>query len=370
MSSSSSSSLSSPITVPESNIAAVLHGIMDLRVETIPTPTLLQPNDVLVKMANVGICGSDVHYLVHGSIGPFVVKDPMIIGHESSGTVLQVGTNVKHLQTGDNVALEPGVPCNEAQCSSCHTGQYNLCPKMQFFATPPIHGSLARYITHPAAFCFKLPSNVSLEEGALCEPLAVGVHACRRGEVKAGDQVLVLGAGPIGLICAQVARASGATNVIITDINQARLEFAKQHGFVDNFINVKGFSPEQVSEQIKNLCNGQGVNVVIECCGFTSALATGIGAVRPGGNIVLVGMGSNEVTLPLLEASIREVDLRPVFRYRHCYGAAVELIATGKVNVKPLITHRFPGLDQDSVVKGFMMAKEGKDNAIKIMFSL
>jgi len=271
---------------------------------------------------------------------------------------------------GDNVALEPGIPCQLSSCSSCHTGQYNLCPKMSFFATPPVHGSLCRYIKHPAAFCFKLPANVSLEEGAMCEPLSVAVHACRRGNIHAGHRVLVLGAGPIGLVCAQTARASGATNVIITDINQARLNFAKEHNFVDTIINVKGLTPEQVSQEIKTILGGEGVDVVIECCGFTTALATGIASVRGGGNIILVGMGSNVVDLPLLEASIREVDLRPVFRYRHSYSTAVELIATGKVNVKPLITHRFPGLDQDSVIKGFTMAKEGKDNAIKIMFSL
>ena len=157
-------------------------------------------------MKNVGICGSDVHYWVKGEIGPFVVKEPMIIGHESSGTITKSGSKVTNVAVGDNVAIEGGIPCMAFQCKECREGKYNLCPKLTFFATPPDHGSLATYISHKAAFCYKLPPNVSLEEGALCEPLSVGVAACRKAEVQTGDAVLVTGAGPIGLVSMLVAK--------------------------------------------------------------------------------------------------------------------------------------------------------------------
>jgi len=203
------------------NLTAILYKTGDIRLEQtdIPEPG----NDqVMLKMDSVGICGSDVHYWTHGAIGDFVVKAPMVLGHEAAGIVEKCGKNVKHLQVGDRVAIEPGVPCR--LCDYCKQGRYNLCLEMKFCATPPYHGNLCRYYAQDADFCFKLPDNVSLEEGALMEPLSVGVHACRRAGVSLGKSVLICGAGPIGLVNLLTAKAMGADEVVITDISEHRLQ--------------------------------------------------------------------------------------------------------------------------------------------------
>eukprot|EP00879_Flechtneria_rotunda_P025252 GHRR01026825.1.p1 GENE.GHRR01026825.1~~GHRR01026825.1.p1 ORF type:complete len:242 (+),score=53.02 GHRR01026825.1:1523-2248(+) len=209
------------------NSAAVLHGINDLRVQDWPIDTTVPARHVTIAIKAVGICGSDIHYLEHGRIGDFVVTQPMVIGHESAGVVAEVGTGVVGLSVGDRVALEPGVPC--WHCKACREGRYNLDDKIQFFATPPVHGSLATYVTHPAELCYKLPASLSLEHGAMCEPLPVGVHACRRAQVQPGRTVAVLGAGPIGFVVMLCAKAFGADEIIVTNIQQHNLDFAKQH---------------------------------------------------------------------------------------------------------------------------------------------
>lgn len=170
-------------------------------------------------MAAVGICGSDVHYWTHGRIGHFVLGSPMIIGHEAAGIVVGCGKNVNHLMPGDRVAVEPGVPCR--QCADCKRGKYNLCKDIIFCATPPCNGNLTRFYTHAADFCHKLPDNVSLEEGALLEPISVAVQACKRAGVTLGSKVLITGAGPIGLVSMMVAKAMGASEVIISGTRNA-----------------------------------------------------------------------------------------------------------------------------------------------------
>jgi L-iditol 2-dehydrogenase len=349
----------------DGNVAAVLHGVGDMRVQAWPAPPPPGPHEVTVAIKCVGICGSDVHYWTHGSIGPFVVRKPMVIGHESSGVVEVVGSAVTHLSPGDRVAIEPGVPCSA--CAQCRAGAYNLCPDMRFFATPPVHGSLARRVTHAAAFCHKLPDGVTLEEGALCEPLAVGVHAATRAGVSGGHRVLVTGAGPIGLVCMQVAKAFGAVHVTMTDVNTDRLVFARAHG-ADAVVAVQGLSVADAAAAVKAAAGGP-VDAVMECCGISSALQTAIAAAAPRAALALVGMGADSVALPLLEASVREVDLRPIFRYRHAYPTAIALLAAGKVDVKPLVSHRFE-MTAEGVAAGFTLARDGSDNAIKVMFTL
>ncbi|MDP8922860.1 MAG: alcohol dehydrogenase catalytic domain-containing protein, partial [Chloroflexota bacterium] len=210
-------------TIAGPNLAAVLHGIGDLRVEERPLP---DPGEgqVLVAMRSVGICGSDVHYWEEGRIGGFVVEAPMVLGHESSGVIAAVGPGVTSPRPGDRVALEPGVPCR--RCVFCKTGRYNLCPEISFFATPPVDGSLARYVVHAADFCYRLPEHVSLDEGALLEPLSVGIHACRRAGVQMGSRILVMGAGPVGLSTLLAARAAGAATVVVADVRGWRLQLA------------------------------------------------------------------------------------------------------------------------------------------------
>ncbi|PIA34210.1 hypothetical protein AQUCO_03800061v1 [Aquilegia coerulea] len=209
------------------NMAAWLLGVNNLKIQPYKLPPL-GPNDVKINIKAVGICGSDVHYLKHGRCGDYMVTEPMVIGHECAGIVAEVGSEVKSVVVGDRVALEPGIGC--WHCSQCKGGSYNLCPDMKFFATPPIHGSLANQVVHPAELCFKLPENLSLEEGAMCEPLSVGIHACRRANVGAETTVLIVGAGPIGLVTLLAARAYGAPKVVIVDVDSHRLSVAKKLG--------------------------------------------------------------------------------------------------------------------------------------------
>jgi len=334
-----------------------------LEIQEVPIPRKPRANEVVVKMKAVGICGSDVHYWTHGAIGDFVVRAPMIIGHESAGQVVAVGSGVTHLKVGDKVALEPGVPCRA--CGHCRGGRYNLCPDIQFFATPPVHGSLATYVVHAADCAYKLPDNVSYEEGAMCEPLSVGVYSCQRTNVEPGFRIAILGAGPIGLIIMLAARAFGAEHVVMTDVDESRLKSAKKFG-ANAVINVKGKQPKDVAAEITKL-TGRKVDTTFECCGMTSATQTAIYATKSGGAVCLVGLHDPEMKLPIFDASVREVDMRGIFRYKNTYPTCISLIASGRVNVKQLITHRY---DFEKLITGFETAKTGRDNAIKVMFNL
>ena len=343
------------------NQAAVLHAVDDLRVQPHPLQGTLLPGQALIRISHVGICASDVHYLKHGSCGHFVLNAPMVIGHESAGEVVSIGDDVIDIAVGDLVALEPGVPCR--QCSFCKEGKYNLCPDMKFFATPPVDGSLAHYITHPAFLCFKIPSPLTTVHGALCEPLSVGIHACRRADVgKSGDGknsiVAILGAGPIGLVTAAVAIANGAAATVITDINEDRLVTARKLFPVIETVLVKDKSPEESAGLIKQGLSSRvpgahdgSPDVVLDCCGFEHSMRTAISCVKSGGKILLVGCGQNEMKLPLTSASQREVDVLGLFRYRDTYPTALDLMASGRVNIDDMVTHRYERIEE---VKGII----------------
>lgn len=347
------------------NMAAWLTGINTLRIQPFKLPPL-GPHDAKVRMKAVGICGSDVHYLRTLRCADFIVKEPMVIGHESAGIIEEVGSEVKHLVPGDRVALEPGISC--WRCDQCKRGSYNLCPEMKFFATPPVHGSLANQIVHPADLCFKLPDNVSLEEGAMCEPLSVGVHACRRASVGPETNVLVMGAGPIGLVTVLSARAFGASRIIIADVDEERLSMAKKIGS-DECVLVSRDS-QDIDEEVTRIQNAMGgnIDVTFDCAGFAKTMSTALKATSAGGKVCLVGMGHNEMTVPLTPAAAREVDIFGVFRYRNTWPLCLEFLRSGKVDVKPLITHRF-GFSQKEVEEAFETSAGG-GNAIKVMFNL
>lgn len=221
----------------------------------------------------VGICGSDVHYLVKGRIGDFVLTKPMVIGHEAAGVVAKIGKNVKHLKVGDRVAIEPGYPCRI--CEFCKEGKYNLCPDMIFCATPPYDGNLTRYYRHPADFCYKLPDHVTMEEGALLEPLSVGVHACRRANVGLGSEVLILGAGPIGLVSLLTAQSLGAAKTVITDIKQDRLDVAKELGVTHTLLIKGNETPQELADKVHKLL-GSKPDKTLDCCGNETAVKLGI----------------------------------------------------------------------------------------------
>lgn len=343
----------------QTNLGAVLHGVDDLRVEEIATPTP-DDNEVLVAMKSVGICGSDVHYWQHGRIGSFVVAGPLVLGHESSGVIVEVGRAVSHLQPGDRVALEPGVPCRT--CTFCKTGRYNLCPDVRFFATPPVDGSMAQYVVHSADFCYRLPDHVSLDEGAMLEPLSVGVHACRRGGVGPGSRVLVMGAGPIGLATLLAARASGAAFVAVTDLKRSRLEIAREMG-ADATIYADS---EDVLGGLAEAADGQ-FDTSVDCTGAEEAVRTAIHATKSGGTVLLVGLGPDEMQLPIVEAATREVDIRGLFRYANTYPTALSMVASGQVDLGPMVTHHFP---LEDVMSAFRVARDATDGAVKVVVTL
>lgn len=305
------------------NPSAVLHAPNDLRIEDRPVPTPL-PTQVLVEVRATGICGSDVHYYDHGRIGDFVLDTPMVIGHESAGTIVDVGADIDPGRIGEMVALEPGVPCRE--CEQCLAGRYNLCPDVIFFATPPVDGSIARFVTIEAAFAHPAPSGISHEQAAMAEPVSVGVWACRKAGVGPGDRVLVTGAGPVGLLAAQVARAVGAAAVTVTDVNDFRLEAAR--GLA---LDARG-----AQEQLEAT-----YNVLLECSGVAPAIAGGLRALAPAGRAVLVGMGADAVPIDVPLVQSREITLTGTFRYANTYPAALALIASGAVATEPIVTHRF-----------------------------
>ncbi|XP_030580919.1 sorbitol dehydrogenase [Archocentrus centrarchus] len=342
----------------QDNLSVVLHAKGDLRLESRPVPEP-GPNEVLLQMHSVGICGSDVHYWQHGRIGAFVLTKPMVLGHEAAGRVVKVGSGVKHLKVGDRVAIEPGVPREMDEFFK--TGRYNLSPTIFFCATPPDDGNLCRYYTHSASFCYKLPDNVTFEEGALIEPLSVGIHACQRAGVTLGSTVFVCGAGPIGLVCLLVAKAMGASQVVISDLSEERLSMAKELG-ADFLLTVKsGDGPQELAKSVADML-GTRPHVTIECTGVESCIQTAIYTTRSGGVVVLVGLGSEMATVPLINAAVREVDIRGVFRYCNTWPMAIAMLASGKVNVKPLVTHRFP-LEQ--AVQAFETTRQGL--GIKVM---
>ncbi|KJH53762.1 putative chlorophyll synthesis pathway protein BchC [Dictyocaulus viviparus] len=310
------------------NLSAVLFGVKDIRVvqREIPKPN---SNQLLISVHTVGICGSDVHYWTHGSIGKYVVKEPMVLGHETSGTVVGMGCDVSGFKVGDRVALEPGIPCR--CCDQCKNGRYNLCSAMKFFATPPVHGSLTRYVVLDADFCYKLPENVSFEEGALMEPLSVAVHACKRANIQIGHRVLVEGAGTIGTLCMMAAKAAGASEIVLTDICRSRLEMAKKLG-ADHTIYVKGMSASDIRSNVIDHLETEP-DVTIECTGVHTCIEAAILTTRSGGVIVLVGVGDSRADLPIIESALREVDIRGVFRYANCYPTALNLISSGQVDL-------------------------------------
>ncbi|XP_066970378.1 sorbitol dehydrogenase-like [Macrobrachium rosenbergii] len=344
------------------NEYVVLHGIGDLRIEREPVPEV-EPHEVLLKMSTVGLCGSDLSNVYKGYAGDHKATFPLSIGHEASGVVTKCGSAVKHLKPGDRVVVEPGGPCRI--CNLCTSGKYNICKAACFHGKPsPGPACLARYFKHQADLCFKLPDNVSQEEGAIIEPLAVGIHACRRANITLGSSVLICGAGPIGLVNLLSAKAMGATNILVTDIRDSRLEMAKSMGATHTML-VMEEDPQILAQKVEYIM-GCMPESTLECTGVESSLSTAIYATRSGGVLVLVGIGGNKLTLPIVNAAVREVDIRGVYRYTNCYPTAINMVAKGLIDVKPLITHRFRF---DEFKKAFEVFRAGTDGAIKCMIS-
>ncbi|MGI5129985.1 NAD(P)-dependent alcohol dehydrogenase [Pseudonocardia sp. CA-107938] len=306
--------------------ASVLRAIGEITVEHRPVPQP-GPQEVLVRISAVGVCGSDTHYFEHGRIGDFVVTGPLVLGHEAAGRITAVGADVDARRVGQRVAIEPGVP--DLTCEQCRAGRYNLCAAMRFFATPPIDGAFAEYVTIHHAFAHPLPDGVSDEAGALLEPLSVGVWACRRGGIAAGSRVLVTGAGPIGLLATQVARASGAT-VTAVDVNRRRLDMARDCG-----------ATRTVNLAATDTIPGT-YDVLLECSGNSDATTLALHSLRPAGTAVIVGMGATGMPMPVSLIQERELTITGTFRYANTWPTALSLVANGQVDLDSLVSARYP----------------------------
>ena len=351
----------------------MLRAIKDVAFEDRPVPQLRDQHDVRVHIHQTGICGSDVHYWQRGRIGDFILNSPIILGHESSGTVVEVGSKVKNVKPGDRVAIEPGVPCR--YCDHCRSGAYNLCADTIFAATPPWDGMLAKYYIVASDYVYPIPDHMSMEEGALVEPTAVGVQITKVADLRAGQTVLVLGCGPIGVMCQAIAKAYGAKKVIGIDVVQSRLNFAKSFGADDCFLPPKpeaGADPVEHSEKVASLIKeqfglGEGADVVLECTGAEPCIQMGVFAARKGGTYVQAGMGKENVVFPITTACIRALVIKGSIRYTTgCYQQAVDLVASGKIDVKRLITNRF---DFEKAEDAFELVKAGKPDVFKVMIA-
>ena len=323
---------------------------------------VLGPHDVRIKLHTVGICGSDVHYYTHGRIGPFVVSEPMILGHEASGTVIEVGSAVTTLKIGDRVCMEPGIP--DPNSKATRLGLYNIDPAVRFWATPPIHGILRPTCVHPEAFTFKLPDNVSFAEAAMVEPLAVGVHAATKARIKPGDIGVVLGAGPIGLVTALSALAGGCARVYVADLADKKLEIAASLSPAIVPVNV---SRENLVERVKADTEGWGADIVFEATGSPRAAAGVFEPLAPGGCVVMIGGQPDPISYDAGAAMVREARVENIFRYAHVFPRCVAMLASGTIDVKPLITRTFDFKDS---VQAFEIAASAPPADVKMQIVL
>ncbi|MBS9426936.1 NAD(P)-dependent alcohol dehydrogenase [Photorhabdus akhurstii] len=339
--------------------ALVLEKAGQISIQDWEAPEIVGENDVEIKIHSVGICGSDVHYYQYGRIGPFIVEKPMILGHEASGVITAVGKNVTHLKIGDRVCMEPGIP--NLQSPQSRAGIYNLDPEIRFWATPPIDGCLRERVIHPAAFTFKLPDNVSFAEGAMVEPLSIGMQAATKAEIKPGDIALVVGAGTIGIVTALAALAGGCSDVIICDVFDEKLEIAKQY---------PGLHPvnsKVLAEKVNVLTDGNGVNILFECSGAKPVIATISEHIAPGGIAVLVGMPIDPAPLDIVSAQAKEITFKTIFRYANMYPRTIRLLSSGKLKVTPLLSATYKFKDS---VQAYERAAEGRPTDIKIMLEM
>jgi D-xylulose reductase len=274
----------------------------------------------------------------------------MVLGHESAGTIVKIGSGVTSLKVGDRIALEPGTPCR--RCDACLSGHYNLCPEMRFAASPPIDGTLTGFYTSAEDFCYKLPEHVSLQEGALLEPLAVAVHITKQAEIQPGQSVVVMGAGPVGLLCCAVAKAYGATKVVSVDIQKSRLEFAASYAATHTFMPERVPAEENAVRLLKETGLEGGADAVIDASGAEPSIQTSIHTVRRGGVYVQGGMGKPDITFPIMALCIKEVTCKGSFRYGSGdYKLALEFVSSGKVDVKKLITETVKFEDAEQAFK-------------------
>lgn len=319
-------------SLPAEMLVSVLREKRRITLESRPVPRP-QPDEVLIRVASVGVCGSDVHFWHDGHLGDWVLTEPLVLGHESSGTIVAVGSDVTPSRIGDRVSIEPQRP--NTTSAETLSGRYNLDPGMRFFATPGCDGAFAEYVTIQSHFAWAVPKSISDDAAALMEPLSVGIAAMRKAGITAGSRVLISGAGPIGIVATQTARAYGASQIIVSDINTARRDQAASFGATDTI------DPQKVDIATLDF----RVDAYIDASGAASAIQAGIRAVRPGGKVILVGMGQADMQLPVSVIQNHELLVTGVFRYANTWPTAIGLVERGLVDLDGLVTGHFP-LDQ------------------------
>lgn len=341
--------------------ALVLERIRELSLRDIDLPLAVGPGDLRIRIDTVGVCGSDVHYYTHGRIGPFIVNEPMVLGHEAAGTVVEVGSTVTGFRPGDRVCMEPGIPDLTSRASKL--GLYNVDPSVVFWATPPVHGCLTPEVVHPAAFTFRLPDNVSFAEGAMVEPFAVGLQAAAKARIAPGDVAVVIGAGPIGIMVALAALAGGCSRAVIADLVDEKLATAGRYPGITP-VNIRR---EALADAVARETGGWGADVVFEASGSPRAFEGIFALPRPGGCLVLVGMPVEPVAFDVVSAAAKEIRIETIFRYANVFDRALAMISSGKVDLKPLISHTFAF--QDSIA-AFERAAEGRPGDVKLQIKL
>lgn len=324
-----------------------------------PMP-VCREDDVIVKIRHMGICGSDTMFFQDPTVGGALdTKLPIVLGHECAGTVVEIGKNVKMLKKGDVVALEPGVPCGK--CKYCLSGKYNLCPDVDFMAAPPFaSGALHRYVRHPEAFTFKLPENMDTVEGAMIEPLSVGVHAASRSGAEPGQSVVILGAGCIGLMVLLACKNRGVSDITVVDLFENRLEKALELGAARV---INGREADTVRE-VTEITGGEGADIVFETAGSSATAKQTPYLVKRGGKVVMVGNVHGETPMDLFEMSNKEADILSIFRYRNIYPTAIAGVSSGNIPVKKVASNFFTF---EQVTEAFECAVKEKQTALKVI---
>ena len=352
--------------------AGVLYGPGDLRFESVELPAP-RSGEALVKIRANGICGSDIHFFESGRLGPFVVDRPYIPGHEAVGEIVDFGSAGgkagartvadgagNELSVGRRVVIEPSIPCR--RCDYCKRGLYNLCRDVVFLSAPPVNGTFGEFVAHSADFLFAVPDRLTDEEAALVEPVSVGVHACNRATLRPGASVAIVGAGPIGLITLLVAKAYGAGRCVMVDLDENRLNVARSLG-ADAVVAVSDAS-DTVAEATE-AAGSSGATFVFDASGSSAGCATAVKIAAPAGVVTIIGWPErSSFEYPVETIIERELDVRGINRYRNTYPTAIELMQSGRIDVKPLVTHRF-GFDE--IVPAFEYASTHRDETVKVL---
>lgn len=342
--------------------AAFLTGIGRIEIRQAPEPQLTRPDDVLLAVAAVGICGSDTHYYRVGGIGPQVVRFPWVVGHECAGRVAEVGAEVKHLKVGQMVAVDPLVPCG--QCDQCRAGRKHTCRNQNFLGCPgQLPGALSEFLVMPAECCYALPDSMSLAQAVMVEPFSIGLYAQRMARAHPGAKIAILGSGPIGLCVLLALRAAGKYTIYATDLINERLEVARRCG-ADGVRNPRQEDIVATLGQLEPL----GMDFVFECAGQQETLDQGVGLLKPGGTLLIAGIPEQDrVSFSISLLRRKELRLENVRRQNQCMAPAIELTARGAVKVEQLVTHHFPLAEAQ---KAFELAAGYRDGVVKALIHL